>query len=66
MLVLIGIGMVFCAVAGGFLLEQGNLLVLFQPAELLIIVGAAIGIVLHPHPQFGGTMNPSWPRIVIT
>jgi len=50
MLVLIGIGMVFCAVAGGFLLEQGNLLVLFQPAELLIIVGSAIGITLAANP----------------
>jgi chemotaxis protein MotA len=46
MLVLIGIGIVLCAVAGGFLMEQGNLLVLLQPAELVIIVGSAIGIVL--------------------
>jgi len=42
--------MVLCAVAGGFLLEQGNLLVLFQPAELLIIVGSAIGILLAANP----------------
>jgi chemotaxis protein MotA len=46
MLVLIGILIVLAAVVGGFLLEQGNLLVLLQPAELLIIVGAAAGIVL--------------------
>jgi chemotaxis protein MotA len=46
MLVLIGIGIVLCAVAGGFLMEQGNLLVLLQPAELLIIMGSALGIVL--------------------
>jgi chemotaxis protein MotA len=46
MLVLIGILIVLAAVVGGFLLEQGNLLVLFQPSELLIICGAAAGIVL--------------------
>jgi chemotaxis protein MotA len=46
MLVLIGILVVLAAVVGGFLLEQGNLLVLLQPSELLIIVGSAAGIVL--------------------
>ncbi len=46
MLVLIGILCVLAAVMGGFLLEQGNLLVLVQPSELLIIVGAGAGIVL--------------------
>jgi chemotaxis protein MotA len=46
MLVLIGILIVLAAVVGGFLLEQGNLLVLLQPSELLIIVGSAAGIVL--------------------
>jgi chemotaxis protein MotA len=46
MLVLIGILIVLAAVVGGFLLEQGNLLVLLQPSEVLIIAGAAVGIVL--------------------
>jgi chemotaxis protein MotA len=46
MLVLIGILIVLAAVVGGFLLEQGNLLVLIQPSEVLIILGAAGGIVL--------------------
>jgi len=43
MLVIIGSIIVLVAVIGGYLLEHGNLSVLFQPAELLIIGGAAIG-----------------------
>lgn len=50
MLVIIGIVVVFAAVIGGYLLEHGNLLVLFQPAELLIIGGAALGTVLIANP----------------
>jgi hypothetical protein len=37
MYALIGIAAVFAAVLGGFLLENGNPYVLFQPAELLIV-----------------------------
>jgi chemotaxis protein MotA len=43
MLVLIGFIIVFGCVIGGYLLEEGNLHVLFQPVELLIIAGAATG-----------------------
>src|SRR5262245_36618153 len=50
MLAVLGILTVFVAVVGGFLLEQGNPWVLFQPAELLIVVGAAGGIVLVANP----------------
>jgi len=50
MYAIIGIVAVFAAVVGGFLLERGNLLVLFQPAELLIVGGAAVGIVLVANP----------------
>jgi len=50
MLALIGIGLVFLAVFGGYLLEHGNLFVLLQPAELLIVGGAAIGIMLVANP----------------
>ncbi len=39
----IGIVIVFGSIIGGYLFEQGNLHVLFQPAELIIIGGAAIG-----------------------
>ncbi len=46
MLVLIGIAIVFSAVVGGYVMERGNVLVLLQPAELLIIVGSAAGITL--------------------
>uniref|UniRef100_Q029N1 Chemotaxis protein n=1 Tax=Solibacter usitatus (strain Ellin6076) TaxID=234267 RepID=Q029N1_SOLUE len=47
---LIGIAVVFAAVIGGFLLERGNLYVLLQPAELLIVGGAAAGIVMVANP----------------
>jgi chemotaxis protein MotA len=47
---LIGIGIVLAAVIGGFVLEKGNLYVLLQPAELLIVGGAAAGIVLVANP----------------
>lgn len=50
MLILLGLVCVFAAVLGGFVLERGNLLVLFQPAELLIICGSAAGIVLVSNP----------------
>lgn len=46
MVALIGILLVFAAVIGGFLLERGNPWVLMQPAELLIIGGAGVGIVM--------------------
>ncbi len=41
---------VFGAVIGGYLVEHGNLKVLVQPAELLIIGGAAVGTVLIANP----------------
>lgn len=45
MLALIGVVGVFVAVLGGYLLEKGNPWVLLQPAELLIVGGAALGTV---------------------
>jgi chemotaxis protein MotA len=50
MFVIIGIVVVFGAVVGGYLMEHGNLRVLIQPAELLIIGGAGIGTVLVANP----------------
>src|SRR5579872_7460190 len=50
MLALIGLVVVFLAVFGGFLLERGDLFVLLQPAELLIVGGAACGIMLVANP----------------
>jgi chemotaxis protein MotA len=43
MFVIIGIVVVLGSVFGGFLLEGGHMGVLFQPIELLIIGGAALG-----------------------
>lgn len=50
MFAIIGIVLVFGAVIGGFLMEKGHLPVLIQPAELLIIGGAAIGTLLVANP----------------
>jgi chemotaxis protein MotA len=50
MFVIIGILVVFGAVVGGYLMEHGNIRVLLQPAELLIIGGAASGTVLIANP----------------
>src|SRR5258708_39401733 len=47
---IIGIVVVLGAVAGGYLMEHGQLGVLMQPAELLIILGAAIGTLLIANP----------------
>jgi chemotaxis protein MotA len=50
MFAIIGIVVVFGCVAAGYLMEHGNLLVLMQPAELVIILGAAVGTVLIANP----------------
>ena len=50
MFAILGIVIVFGAIVAGFLMEKGNLLVLAQPAELLIIGGAALGTVLIANP----------------
>jgi chemotaxis protein MotA len=50
MFAIIGIVVVFGAVVGGYLMEHGNLKVLVQPAELLIIGGAGVGTVLIANP----------------
>lgn len=50
MFTVIGIVVVFGAVIGGYLMEHGNLRVLLQPAELIIIGGAGAGTVLIANP----------------
>jgi chemotaxis protein MotA len=50
MIAIIGILIVFGAIAGGYLMEHGKLLVLLQPAELVIIFGAAFGTVVIANP----------------
>ncbi len=47
---IIGILIVIGAIAGGYLMEKGNLMVLMQPSEGLIIIGAAIGTLLIANP----------------
>jgi chemotaxis protein MotA len=50
MFVILGILIVFGAIAGGYLMEHGNFRVLLQPAELVVIGGAAIGTILIGNP----------------
>jgi len=50
MFAIIGIVVVFGCIVAGYLMEHGNLRVLIQPAELVIIGGAAIGTVLVANP----------------
>lgn len=50
MFVIIGIVVVFGCIVAGYLMEHGNLKVLIQPAELVIIGGAAAGTVLIANP----------------
>ncbi|HTW66649.1 MAG TPA: flagellar motor stator protein MotA [Bryobacteraceae bacterium] len=50
MFAIAGIIVVFAAVVGGYLMEHGNIRVLLQPAELLIIGGAGIGTILTANP----------------
>ncbi len=47
---IIGIVVVFGCIVAGYLMEHGNLKVLVQPAELIIIGGAAAGTVLIANP----------------
>ena len=68
MFAILGILVVFGAVLGGYLMEKGNLLVLVQPAELLIIGGAALGTLLIANPMHilkgiaSASAAPSGPR----
>ncbi|MDR2861745.1 MAG: flagellar motor stator protein MotA [Syntrophobacterales bacterium] len=51
MIAIIGFIVVLSSVIGGYLLGKGNLSVLFQPTEVLIIVGAAVGGFLISSPM---------------
>ena len=50
MFVIIGFIVVIGAIVGGYLMEHGNLMVLMQPAELVIIAGAGFGTLLIANP----------------
>jgi chemotaxis protein MotA len=51
MFVIIGIVIVFGSVIGGYLMHHGNLLVLNQPSEFVIIGGAAFGTLFIANPM---------------
>ena len=68
MFAIIGIVVVLGAIVSGYLMEHGNLMVLLQPAELIIIGGAALGTLLIANPmhiikavvgQLTGILKPS-------
>ena len=48
---IIGIVVVFGCIVAGYLMEHGNIKVLLQPAELIIIGGAAAGTLLISNPM---------------
>jgi chemotaxis protein MotA len=50
MWIIIGLVVVFGSIIGGFLMEKGHLIVLVQPAELVIIGGAALGTIFIANP----------------
>jgi len=50
MFAIIGVLLVLGAVVGGYLMEHGQIKVLLQPAELVIIGGAALGTLLIANP----------------
>jgi chemotaxis protein MotA len=50
MFAIIGIVVVFGCIVAGYLMEHGNLRVLIQPAELIIIGGAGLGTLLIANP----------------
>ncbi len=49
-LIIAGLVVVLGSVITGYLLEQGNLMVLMQPAEFVIIAGGAAGLILVSSP----------------
>src|ERR1700730_8182344 len=50
MFAIIGAIVVIAVIVVGYLMEHGNLMVLVQPAELIIIAGASIGTALIANP----------------
>jgi chemotaxis protein MotA len=64
MFVIIGMIVVIGSVIGGYVLHHGNLAVLFQPTELLIIGGAAVGgFVIQSPSKVLGLVLKNTPRI---
>lgn len=59
MLIFAGLGVIMGAIAGGYLWHGGHLILLWQPAEFLIIGGAAVGILIvsTPFPLIHATVG---------
>ena len=57
MLLIVGSVVVIAAIVAGYLMEGGALMALYQPAELVIIGGAALGSMLisTPMPLLSGS-----------
>ena len=51
MFVIIGIVVVTVSVVGGFMFAGGEVVLLIQPAEFIVIVGAAVGSLLISAPM---------------
>jgi len=51
MIIVIGVIVVIASVIGGFLMEEGNVLNLLHPSELVIIGGAAFGAMIIMAPK---------------
>ena len=56
MFLLIGYVIVVGSVLGGFMMENGNPLMLWQPAELVIIVGAGLGAFLGAQTKYSARL----------
>lgn len=66
MFAILGCVVIFLAVIGGFVLEEGNPMLMIQPVEMLIILGVSFGAFLISNP-LSITMNAmkSVPRVFI-
>jgi chemotaxis protein MotA len=51
MLALLGTVIVLVCVAGGFLMAGGNLMLLWHPSEIVVIIGAALGAFITSNPM---------------
>ena len=65
MLPIIGALIVFGCVIGGYMMHNGNLAILWQPSELLIIGGAAVGaLVIQSPPKILANVLKNMIRVV--
>lgn len=56
MYIIIGYIVVIASIVGGYLMAKGNLSLLFQPAELVIIIGAALGAFFASQTKYSFTL----------